>query len=182
MRRTLFALALVLLPHLMAGAARADVAPFPWMRPQRPWERFAPPSPPAVQLTVEVDARAKATRLLIPRKLLPTLRTASLGNERRERQAWGGIPVWATALTLSLAVGCCGLSLSRPRRICAAAVPLLLAALLLMGREEAFAKQPLPPLPNFALTGQVVVEVVEEGSAVRLILDKNHTWPTRFGP
>jgi hypothetical protein len=185
MRQIAFALALVALPHLTAGAARADAGFFPFGigRPQRPWGPGAPPqSPPVVRLTVEVDPGAKATRLLIPRNLLPALKTAALSVGHGDAEARAGFPLWAVIVSLSLAVVCCCLRLTWPRRICAAACPLLVMMLLLTGREAALAKQPLPPLPNFALTGQVVVEVVEEGSAVRLILDKAHAWPAHYGP
>jgi hypothetical protein len=181
MRRIAFALALLALPHLTADAARADAAPFPFGigRPQRPWGPGAPPSPPVVRLIVEVDAGAKATRLLIPRNLLPALKTAALSAGHGEAEV--RFPLWAVIVSLSLAAVCCCLRLTWPRRICAAACPLLVLVVLFACREEALAKQPQPPLPNFALTGEVGVEVVDEGNSVRLILDKAHTWPTRYG-
>ncbi|HYT90406.1 MAG TPA: hypothetical protein VEL76_17000 [Gemmataceae bacterium] len=180
MRRVVFALAVVVLPDLLAGAARADVPRPPWVPRPNPYAQRLP-QPPVTRLVIETDGRAKETRLLIPRQLLPQLKTAALGGRNGDRQATAGLGFWAMALTLGVALACCGLRLVWPRRAFAAAgLTLVLAAVVLAGGEQAFARPCPAPIPDFTATGQVVVTVVEEGNAVRLVLAKNPTWPTRY--
>jgi hypothetical protein len=180
MRQIVVALVVVLLSALVVSAVGANPVVPPGM-PGTQRQRWEPVSqPPVARMVIEADAHAKATRVQVPRNLLPALKTAALGQKAAD-QAQSRFAFWVMALTLGVALTCCGLRLARPRRKYAAAgLALVLGAVLLVDQEQVVARQPLPPIPDFTVTGQVVVEVVDKGDAVRLILAKNQTWPTRY--
>jgi hypothetical protein len=91
--------------------------------------------------------------------------------------------LWPVALTLGLVLAGCALRLARGRRPFAlVGAGLLLAAVALNTQVSVSAHQPLPRIPDFEMSGQVVVEIVPEGDAIKLLLDKKHTWPTRYLP
>jgi hypothetical protein len=183
MRRGSCAAALGLLAGFIAAEARADVAgPF---RPPRPQEFRgdqlpAAPKPQVARVVIEASDRVPETRLQIPRKLLATLQA-----DAQASGGWGlrAVPLWPVALTLGLVLAGCALRLARGRRPFAfVGVGLLLVALALSTQESVSAHQPLPPIPNFKISGQIVVEIVPDGDAIKLLLDKKHTWPTRYVP
>ena len=182
MRRGCCAAALALLAGLIASEARADLpGPF-WMpRPQRPMRHFpATPKPQVARIAIEGSDQVGETRLQIPRKLLGTLQ----GNS----QTWGSwslpnVPVWPVAITLGLVLGTCALRLARGRRRFAfVGVGLLLVSVALCDSVRVSANAP-PPIGllsrSMKVSGQVIVEIVEEGDSVKLILDKKHTWSKR---
>jgi hypothetical protein len=161
--------------------SRADVAP-PWIRrsPRPPMHLLRPRTTPVV---IEVSDHTAGTRLQIPRKLLATLQAAAPGAGRDTRWALAGVPFWALALTLGAGPGFCVIRVLRSRGPAAAVgLGLLLAAALLAWPEPASAIQPPPQPPSFGLSGQVTVEVVESGDAIKLVLDRKQSWPMRNEP
>jgi hypothetical protein len=166
--------------------------------PQRPRTRegerkeVLPRGARRVSLTVEVDDRVKEARLQIPANLLPPAAPAAPARGADAGPWHLPTVVAGLALTLSLASG--GLWLLRrgtTRRVAAGA---LLLGLFALGGAALFANapilgntfaQPLPPfaappgpLPNLLLPADVrlspniVLEVVEKGDGVKLIVNK----------
>jgi hypothetical protein len=166
----------------LAGEGRADAPRPPWVpRPVRPPIHLL--QPPSTSVVVEVSDHTAGTRLQIPRKLLATLQAAAPGVGRETRWALTGLRFWALALALGAGLGFCGIRILRTRGPAAAAgLGLLLGAVLLAWPEPAAAIQPPPQPPNFGISGQVIVEVVESGDAIKLVLDKTRSWPIRFEP
>jgi hypothetical protein len=120
---------------------------------------------------VEVSEKVRETRLLIPRKLF------SAWQADRPQASAAAPPLWVAGVALGLSAAFGGLWLVRRGRTLAAGMAVALVAvgatLSLSGPVRAKARAQLPPVPNFTIADQVVVEVVEQGDSVRLILPKN---------
>jgi hypothetical protein len=174
----------------MAAAHGNEAAPPRERVPPRERKEVLPRGARRVSLTVEVDDRVKEMRLQIPANLLPPAAPAA--------PARGAGPlhlptvVAGVALTLSLASG--GLWLLRRGTARRAAAAALLLGLFTLGGAALFANAPIlnntfaRPLPNFQappgplpnlllpadvrLSPNIVVEVVEKGDGVKLIVNK----------
>jgi hypothetical protein len=155
--------------------------------PARERKEVLPRGARRVSLTVEVDDRVKEARLQIPANLLPPAAPAA---PARGAGAWHLPTVVAgVALTLSLTTG--GLWLLRrgsTRRAAAAGLLLALFALggtalladIPPGRGRPRPQPPAPPGPagtlllpaDVRLPPNLVLEVVEKGDGVKLIVNK----------
>jgi len=137
----------------------------------------------AVPFVVEVDEKAKEARLQIPRKLLPNQR-AALDNEEQDPRTGSGVSrlhtiVAGIALALALTLG--GLWMVRQGgHFKGHGLALVLGALAFLSLggvvwANAAVPRDIPPAPEKVVLpegvkGQVVVEVVEKGDAIKLIL------------
>jgi hypothetical protein len=140
-----------------------------------------------VSLTVEVDDRVKEARLQIPANLLPAAGAAPARGA--DAGPWH-LPTVVAGVALTLALASGGLWLLRrgtARRVAAGA---LLLGLFAMGGAALFAdippgrgrpkRPPAPPGPlptlllpaDVRLAPEIVVEVVEKGDGVKLIVNK----------
>jgi hypothetical protein len=151
--------------------------------PPRGRKEVLPRGARRVSLTVEVDDRVKEMRLQIPANLLPPAAPAA---PARGAGAWHLPTVVAgVALTLSLATG--GLWLLRRGTTRRAAAGALLLGLFALGgallADVPVRPRPRPPAPpgplptlllpaDVKLSPNIVLEVVEKGDGVKLIVNK----------
>ncbi len=136
------------------------------------------------ELVVEVDDKAKDTRLVIPANLLiaPQPRPGKVGADA------GNLPLIVTGLALTCAFVSGGLWLVRRGRGRNVIGFLVVGAILVAGTSAALANVPAfrpPPPPavkenttpvklpaNVQLTGKVVLEIVPAGNKIRLVVPK----------
>src|SRR5262249_50127172 len=187
MHRWIWTTAVVL--ALLAPAARADLKPANPAGPRKP-----PAGPLTAPVVVVVDDKATETHLQIPRALLGQLRAdAGDAGDPNTRRAEALPPlhlvVAGAALALALTFG--GLWLVRARaRTARSNVALLLVAVtaLAVGATSlwanAAAPQPKPkpdsgavdvklPANGANLTDKAVIEVIEKGDAITLIVNRD---------
>lgn len=169
----------------MTTAHANEAAPQQERRPLRELKEPLPRGARRVSLTVEVDERVKEARLQIPANLLPAAVPA--------RGADAGplhLPTVAAGVALTLAFVTGGLWLLRrgtTRRVAAGGLLLALFALggtaLLADIAPGRGRGPKPPPPggpagtlllpgNVQLPPNLVLEVVEKGDGVKLIVNK----------
>src|SRR6516225_4233200 len=157
---------------LVASSIRADVMPFLRGRDHR-FDR--PPAPKKVPVHIETSLSGPQVRLVIPRKFLSGV------NAWASSQAPGDNPVaWSSkVIPLGAGLALCvvllpvGLGRMKGRRL-SVAIGLTLAV-----TGSVFLSQSLQahtwmgPILPFKLTGQVTVELTDEGDAIRLIFNRN---------
>ncbi|MFL5340139.1 MAG: hypothetical protein ACJ8F7_08300 [Gemmataceae bacterium] len=167
MSRCIFALSLLL--GALPLAAHADIPPNPRGRPvPQPI-----PQPGQSKFVVEVDAKAKEARLVVPRGLVGR---AGLDVDGEDRLAGSGprtAPVVA-GVALALGMTCGGLWLVRRHRAGARSVALLIATgTLLAGGALVWGNAAPPPrepaLPQL-YDGKITVEVAAGGDTIKLIV------------
>jgi hypothetical protein len=130
------------------------------------------PAAQKAKLVVEVDAKAKEPRLIIPR---------SLANPPKKADAGFNVPTIVAGVALTLAIVSAGFWFIRrgPGRSVAAAV--LIVALFALGVSALYADIPVKPKPEAATTAvklpanvqlqeDVLIEFVEKGDAIKLIV------------
>jgi hypothetical protein len=175
MRRWTWAVLALLALSASSPSARGNLRVF------RPSE--APPGPHQVKLVLEVDDSVKEPRLQIPRALL---RLFPAAQPRRGAGAWH-LPTVVAGVALTLAFASGGLWLLRrsPRTAAAA----LLLALFALGGAALWANAPVfqnapaqapdvLQLPTgIRLPGKIVLEVVDGGDSVKLIVNKSMVVP-----
>jgi hypothetical protein len=160
MRRSMLAALPVLFLLGMLAAVRGNEAP----------PRDPAPAAQKAKLVVEVDAKAKEPRLIIPRSLAnPPKKTSSLG-----------VPTIVAGVALTLAIVSAGFWFIRrgPGRSIAAAV--VVVALFALGVSALYADIAVDPKPrpataiklpaNVQLQEDVIIEFVEKGEAIKLIV------------
>jgi hypothetical protein len=162
-------------------AALADLAPrFPWQRGggiERVMDgRVLRSSDPGVPVVVSVDEKATEARLIVPKRFLKSVAdlTGEGGPARAEARPFHW-PIVGFLLPIGVALAGGGLWLLgvRPRVGRRGAVLLGLVLLGGVGATVAWGRAQLPPIPPHPpLKGQVTVEVVEEGDAVKLVLPR----------
>jgi hypothetical protein len=144
-----------------APAVRADAAPMP-----------GDPQPQKAKLVIEVDAKAKQPRLIIPTSLMTPKKIP--GQVNNASTIIGGV-------ALTLAVVSVGFWFIRkgPGRNVAAAVAVV--SLFALGVSALYADigppRPKPPVPvklpaDLQLQEEIMVEFVEKGDAIKLIVNK----------
>jgi hypothetical protein len=187
MQRWIWTTAVVL--ALLAPAARADLKPANPVGPKKP-----PAGPLTAPIVVVVDDKATETHVQIPRALLGQLRAdagdaADPNTRRAEALPPLHLVVAGTALALALTFG--GLWLVRARiRPTRSNVALLLVAItaLAIGATSLWADIAVPkpkPKPDSGtadakvpanganLTDKAVIEVVDKGDAITLIVNRD---------
>jgi hypothetical protein len=143
----------------------------------------APANPP---VHIETSADGPQVRLVIPKKLLAQMPagTAIQGPADNLFARWNKVLPLAAGLALGLILVPIVLGKVKGRRLAAAIGLLLALTATYFPSQTSRAHPPIglpPPIPPFKLTGQVTVEVVEEGDAIRLIFNKNQGITTQYG-
>lgn len=171
---------------VLVGSIQAD-GPLPWFLRGDPRARllYEPRVPPPVPAHIETCADGPQARLIIPRKLLDNVRPAwaSIQAPGDNASAWSKI-VLPLGAGLALGLVLIAFAMIKSRRLVTAAglALILIATFALSQKSRAHPIMPPPhPAILFKMTGQVMVEVVEEGDAVRLIFNKNQGITTQYG-
>jgi hypothetical protein len=146
--------------------------------PKRP---LPPPQPDAsVPFVIETTNNVGPAKLIIPKKFVGAMK-ASLDHQEKDTAVASNGSRVATILAgifLTLSVAFTGLWVIRQRSVFGnRAVAIMIASLLVMGIGAAIvlANAPPPPLPAAKAadnSDKVVIEVVEQGDAVKLIVSK----------
>jgi hypothetical protein len=173
---------LVLIMVLGAGQVRADGFPFPFGGARRRYPEIYLPKPESTPLLIETGNQGEKTRIKVPRALVEKLLPAAQTGMRSDGPPayWSSILLASglgLGLALFLALACARLVQYRPAAGFGLALVLVGVCLLGFG-AGAIAHPPIglppPPPTNFQLSDQVTVEIVEEGSTIQLILNRNH--------
>lgn len=136
--------------------ARADKAP-------------PPPKENAYPLVIEADPKVQEAKLVIPRAMLGKMK-AGLDEDRGSNLASTNTVIAGAALTLALAFG--GLWIVRRGPGAARNTALLVGAVAFFGITGALsADLAVPKLP--AKTDTVIIEVVDKGDEVKLVVNKD---------
>lgn len=163
---------------LIACSIRADVPPF--FHPRRPFDsQFVSPSPPKkVPVQIETSPTGPQARLVIPRRFLAnSTKWATSQRPVRSLIVLGkhGLS-WGTGLALGFVLLPVGLGRVKGRRLAVAfGLALTITGTLFLSQSSQAHMCPPPILP-FKLTGQVTVDVVDEGDAIRLIFNRNEAF------
>jgi len=143
-----------------ASAVRADAAPMP-----------GDPQPQKAKLVVEIDAKAKQPRLIIPTSLMTPKKVP--GQVNNASTIIGGV-----ALTLAVvSVGFWFIRKGPGRNVAAAVAVVSLFALGVSALYADIPVRPRPPAPvklpaDVQLQEEIMVEFVEKGDAIKLIVNK----------
>ena len=172
MRRTIELGSGLALLFLVASSMRADVLPF--LRGKDP--RFVhPPAPKKVPVQIETSLSGPQARLVIPRKFLSGFNVWVSSQKPGDNPvAWGSkvIPLGA-GLALCLVLLPVGLERIRGHWLAVAiGLILTLTGTVFLSQSSQAHTYP-PPIRPFTLTGQVTVELADEGDAIRLIFNRN---------
>jgi hypothetical protein len=144
-----------------------------------PSPRPAPVKDGSVPMVIEtVDGRPAPARLVIPKKLMGQMK-AGLDTHDDTAVAHGKtsrLSMFLAGIFLTLSVSCTGLWLSRQRLVGPRTVAIILVgvALLSLGGAVLWANGPAPgirPAPD--TSDRVIIEVVDQGEAVKLIVHKS---------
>jgi hypothetical protein len=172
---------------ILAGNVRADV---PGPRPKP-----VPPNPNAVNFVIQFDDKVSEAKLVIPKQFLAPKAKADLGTDDGTGIAGASkIQTIMAGLCLALALGFGGLWMVRHRgQVSGRALGLLLGAVGFLALsttgwadfappvKKGTVPAPVPfPVPA-NLNGKVLIEVVEKGDTVRLIINRNQMGQF-FGP
>jgi len=179
MKTWLCAVAVVLLAS--ATVVRADI-PGPGPRPKPPVPAPQPVADKSVPLVIEVvDGKPAPAKLVIPKKLAGTMKAAIDANSDSAvaENAPSRLPTVLAGVFLMLSLAFTGLWVVRSRGIFGgklAAGVLVGLGLLVAGTAIAWANKAPPPLPPEKAANnhdRVIIEIVDQGETVKLILHKS---------
>jgi hypothetical protein len=151
----------LMLALVFAPFARADEAP-------------PPPRKPTYPLVVEAGPKVAEARLIIPKKMLGVLKGGLDGNSSDQRASLPALHTMIAggALAVGLAFG--GLWLVRRGNAGSRSLAILIGAVAFLGIGAfvwADLAVPKPVMP--AATDKVIIEVVDQGDEVKLIINKD---------
>ncbi|MBL8798701.1 MAG: hypothetical protein JNM56_32705 [Planctomycetia bacterium] len=178
MKNWLCAIAVVLLTG--HSVVRADIGPGP--RPRPPIPAPQPAADKSVPMVIEVvDGKPAPAKLVIPKQFAGNMKAAIDANNGDAVAAHqpSRLPTVLAGLFLTLSLAFTGLWVVRSRGILGgklAAVVLAVLGLLAAGGAVAWANKAPAPLPPERLANngdRVVIEIVEQGDAVKLVLHKS---------
>ena len=166
---------------VLAGSLQANAPP-----PLYPRKGIDAPAPVKAPVYIETNPAGPQVRLVIPKKLLAhvTPWAANPGPADNLFARWNKVLPLAAGLSLGLILVPIGLGKAKGRRLAVAIGMLLALTATCFLSQTSRAHPPIglpPPIPPFKLSGQVTVEVVEEGDAIRLIFNKNQGITTQYG-
>jgi hypothetical protein len=165
--RTSAFLAIFFLPSAFVRANEAPPRPDP-----------KPAAEKAAPLTIEIDDKAKEPKLVIPRKLLGAW--GAPGKQERSELNLSPLHTAVVGIALTGALVFGGLWLVRSRgRFGGRGLALLVGSLVLLGAGAAAVwAEPVPipqPKPAPAISfDKTSIEIVEQGDAVKLIVNREH--------
>jgi hypothetical protein len=135
-----------------------------------------------VPVVVAIDEKATEAHLIVPKKYLPAV-YALLAPEDRPVMAQGPAPartslVYGVPLAMVLALaGCAFLGVHNRIGVRRAEVLLALLAIVGTGGAYVWANAPQPEVPATQYKGRVVLEVVDGGDTVKMILPRDMLVP-----
>ena len=132
------------------------------------------PSPNAKPFVIEADPNAKEAKLTIPREMLGKMKaSAEQGNEDEAYASSARTHTIIAGVALTMALAFSGLWLVRRTPGGSRNLALLIGALGFLGISGALYANKAAPKPAIDLTNFVIIEVVDKGDAVKLVVNKD---------